>query len=158
MISKEIEWNDNYLIFEDGRVFSKKRNKFLKPGVNSCGYYVVVLCNNGIQKTIRIHRLIALHFIPNPDNKEMVDHIDRNKTNNHISNLRWATLSENSQNQSKRCDNTSGHKGITYDKYNERYRYHKTIQGKTYRKYFKNKIDSLCYKYIILLRQQAGQL
>ena len=158
MISKQIDGFPNYLIFEDGRVFSKKRNRFLKPRDNGNGYLFVNLCNNGIPKIHRIHRSVALYFIPNPDNKPQVDHIDRNKHNNDISNLRWATRSENNHNKSKLSNNTSGHKCISYQKATNRYRYHKIIQGKVYRKYFKNKIDSLCYKYIMLLRQQAGQL
>jgi hypothetical protein len=51
-----------------------------------------------------LHRLIATHYIPNPDNKPVIDHIDRNKTNNAIANLRWATISENAVNINRRVD------------------------------------------------------
>ena len=158
MTSKEIEGYPNYLIFQDGRVWSKKTNRFLKQGGDGNGYHFVGLRHNRIQKSLKVHRLVGLHFIPNPDNKEMLDHIDRNKQNNHISNLRWTSRSENGQNSSKRCDNTSGHKNIYYLKRKNTYRYIKKIQGKVYCKTSKNKIDCLCYKYIMLLRQQAGQL
>jgi len=158
MTSKEVDGFPNYLIFEDARVFSKKRNRFLKPYNDAYGYRRVNLCKDGIRKQYFLHRLVALHFILNPDNKREVDHIDRNPQNNNISNLRWATGSENCANTSKRCDNTSGHKNIYYLKRKNTYQYIKKIQGKVYCKTSKNKIDCLCYKYIMLLRQKAGQL
>jgi len=158
MTSKEIDGFPNYLIFEDGRVFSKKSNKFLKPHIDKLGYCRVDLCNDGKHKLFMNHRLVGLHFIPNPNNKEIIDHIDRNRSNNHISNLRWVTYSENNQNRSQRCDNKTGHKCIHYNKRDNSYRYEKKIQGRKYSKNSKDKIKLLCYKYIMLLRQKAGQL
>ena len=69
----EINNYPDYLIYEDGRVFSKKSNKFLKPFTNSRCYYRVKLCKNGKMKDYHIHRLIAEHYIPNPKNKKYVD-------------------------------------------------------------------------------------
>lgn len=98
----EIADYPNYLIYEDGRVFSKKRRKFLKPSENKVfGYHYITLCKDGKRKQFRVHRLVAIHYIPNPDNKPEVDHIDRDRINNHVSNLRWVTGSENCQN--KKC-------------------------------------------------------
>tara|TARA_R110000803_G_scaffold58017_1_gene116203 strand:+ start:771 stop:1214 length:444 start_codon:yes stop_codon:yes gene_type:complete len=85
---------EDYLIFEDGGVFSIKRNRFLKPRNNN-GYLRLELWKNNTKKAFTIHRLVGLHYIPNPENKPQIDHIDRNKTNNNIDNLRWATHSEN---------------------------------------------------------------
>ena len=59
------------------------------------GYCVVYLYKNKMTRTLSVHRLVASAFIPNPDNKPQIDHIDRNRTNNDTSNLRWATASEN---------------------------------------------------------------
>ena len=90
---------DNYQIFEDGRVWSKKMRKYLKPFKDSRGYlFVYIKDNNGKYYNKRIHRLIAEAFIPNPDNKPYIDHINTDKTDNRIKNLRWATMSENNNN------------------------------------------------------------
>jgi len=97
----EIQGYERYMIYEDGRVWSKwGKGRFLKPTpVNKKGYLGVCLCKDGKSITITIHRLIALHYIPNPENKPEVDHIDRDKQNNNIENLRWATRSENQRNK-----------------------------------------------------------
>ena len=91
----EIENYPNYLIYRDGRVYTKKHDKFLKPGTFYTGYYYVNLCRDGKPKPHTIHRLIAMHYIPNPQNKEQVDHKNRNRQDNRIENLRWTTISEN---------------------------------------------------------------
>tara|TARA_R110000803_G_scaffold7673_1_gene24714 strand:- start:53 stop:502 length:450 start_codon:yes stop_codon:yes gene_type:complete len=96
----EIVGFEDYLIYDDGRVWSKNyKGKFLKPLVDNGGYLQVCLCNNGKRKYMRVHRLIALHYMPNPENKPQVDHWDNNRQNNAISNLRWATRSENQFNR-----------------------------------------------------------
>lgn len=63
----------------------------------SCGYFIVTLCSNGKRKNKRVHRLLAEAFLPNPENKELINHIDGNKKNNKLSNLEWATPKENTQ-------------------------------------------------------------
>jgi hypothetical protein len=96
----EIEGFENYLIYEDGRVWSKfGKGRFLKPTVNTAGYLNVCLYKDGKQKQMVIHRLVGNAYIPNHENKPEIDHIDRNKQNNNISNLRWVTRSENQRNK-----------------------------------------------------------
>jgi len=94
---KQIKGYENYLVSDRGRVFNLKFKRFRKPAKNSCGYFQVDLWKNGVGKTLKVHRLVALAFIPNPENKLTVNHIDSDRTNNFVSNLEWNTYSENSQ-------------------------------------------------------------
>ena len=98
-----------YQINKNGNIWSNTSNRFLKPYYNSGGYLMVSL---GKVNKYRVHRLIATQFIPNPDNLPEIDHIDRNRTNNNLENLRWCSQSTNQQNKTKRKDNTSGFKHI----------------------------------------------
>ena len=84
-----------YGITSCGRVYSFKTKRFLKP-TNKNGYLYVHL-TNGIQnsKNVRVHRLVALAYIPNPNNYDTVDHIDFIKENNSVNNLRWLPNSIN---------------------------------------------------------------
>ena len=111
-----------YKIYEDGRVWSIKRNKFLKPSVRRDGYYFVNLCKKGKVKPKCIHRLLAFNYIHNPDKKPFVDHIDRNRLNNNISNLRWVTSSENNINTKVQGNIQHRHIYITNTK-NGKYNY-----------------------------------
>jgi hypothetical protein len=84
-----------YRISNCGRVYSLVSNIVLKNVKSKSGYYHVTLCKNGTKKNFRINRLVALHFIPNPQNKPHVNHIDENKENNCDWNLEWCTPKEN---------------------------------------------------------------
>lgn len=98
----EIPGHPNYLIREDGEIFFKgcqgkriyRKPQMIKKCINPIGYYIVHLD----RKVYTLHRLLALTFIPNPENKPEVDHIDGNRLNNSLSNLRWATHKENLNN------------------------------------------------------------
>ena len=87
--------NDIYSVSDDGQVRNDKTGRILKPSINSCGYLFVQLKENGKQHIALIHRLVCIAFIENKDNKPQVDHIDGNKQNNVVNNLRWVTVSEN---------------------------------------------------------------
>ena len=106
---RSIDGYNNYAISTFGKVKNTKTGKILKGFDNGHGYLQIDLYENAIKKAHKVHRLVACAFINNPDNKECVDHKDNNPQNNHISNLRFASYSENSQN-SKRC---SWHKQIS---------------------------------------------
>jgi len=142
----EIADYPNYLVYEDGRIFSKYTRKFLKPCMNLHCYHQVGLSNDGKKKWFRIHRLVAQAYIPNPENKREVDHIDRDKSNNHFSNLRWATRSENTQNTGVSKDNKLGIKNICWNKHKKRYLYRKEFRGNPHRKWFKTLEEALAYK------------
>lgn len=86
-----------YKVSNYGRVKSIKKQLVLKICGSGNRYKTVALCN-GMRKTFRLHRLVAAAFIPNPDNKPCIDHIDGDRTNNHADNLRWVTVKENQNN------------------------------------------------------------
>ena len=87
-----------YKINRKGDILGVKYNKILKPNVSKIGYIQVGLSRNNQRKQYLLHRLLSIQYLDNPENKRCVDHIDRNKQNNCLGNLRWATDSENSSN------------------------------------------------------------
>lgn len=89
---------EDYDLFENGAVFSHTSNKFLKPQNNGNGYLKVHLYSSSRMVRKYLHRLVAEHFLENPKGYKFIDHIDRNKNNNHITNLRWCSASENTNN------------------------------------------------------------
>jgi hypothetical protein len=96
------ECNGEYSISDDGRVKSHKygKERILKSGLRGLPrnqYSIVWICVNRKNKPHTIHRLVAMAFIDNPNNKPQVNHKDGNKLNNHIDNLEWCTASENHQ-------------------------------------------------------------
>src|SRR5690625_5086241 len=66
-----------------------------KPGKTHDGYSIINLMKHGKSKSYRLHRIVAKHFIPNPENKPQINHIDGDKANNRVKNLEWVTQSEN---------------------------------------------------------------
>lgn len=84
-----------YCITEDGKIWSCRRNKFLKPSLDKHGYHVIHLSKKGKLFWFRVHRLVAQVFIENQYNKPEVNHKDGNKSNNSVNNLEWVTSSEN---------------------------------------------------------------
>jgi len=92
------DYKNLYMVSNNGSIKSLKRNtaheRILKPRKDRGGYLYVGLLKNGKTKYCKIHRLVAEAFIPNPENKYSVNHIDGNKTNNKVENLEWATRSE----------------------------------------------------------------
>lgn len=96
MTSKPIPgWEGYYEITEDLKVINKLTGKPLKPYPNSQGYMVVTLCVKQVKKLVAMHRLVAEAFIPNPENKPEINHINNNRLDYQISNLEWCTHYEN---------------------------------------------------------------
>ena len=117
---RKINGYPNYSVSDKGNVRNDSTGKILK-GFNSNGYLRVELTNTERAKKYRIHRLVADAFIPNPDNKQCVDHIDNNKVNNNVENLRWATIQENTRNMSLTGKNTSGYKGVSFNRFTQKW-------------------------------------
>ena len=86
---------DGYLIDETGQVVNANKGNRLTPHLNENGYLYVTLRKDNRSRTKAVHRLVAETFIPNPDNKPFVNHIDADRTNPHRINLEWCTQSEN---------------------------------------------------------------
>lgn len=86
-----------YQVSNLGNVKSLRRNIIKKPSINSRGYISINLSVNKVIKSMTIHRLVALHFISNPENKREVNHKNGIKTDNKVENLEWTTSSENVQ-------------------------------------------------------------
>lgn len=100
------EWREisgyegKYAISNKGNVKSlnyrmSNKEKILKPLKSGKGYLMVGLCKNGKMEWAKIHRLVALLFIPNPNHKPQVNHINGDKNDNNVDNLEWCSNSEN---------------------------------------------------------------
>ena len=150
----EIQGYPNYLIYEDGRVWSNKSNRYLKPTPNQDGYLQLCLRDGKREKKFSVARLVALHYVPNPNNHPTVDHIDRNRNDNRVCNLRWADRRMQMENRGLFKNNKSGFKNICYDKKYNRWIF--SVKRTKVLKYFKTKTDAICYKYIHNLREKAG--
>ena len=145
-----------YAIEEDGRIWSYISQKYLKPYQNHNNYYVVDLYKDKVGKTTLIHRLLAEAFIPNPENKPYIDHIDRDRTNNSINNLKWVTHKENMWNLSVQKNNKLQEQFIYFKirrkktnsgvKLYERYWFEITRDGIKHQKYFKTLQEAKDYR------------
>lgn len=103
---------ENYQISKDGRIFSNLVQLELECSPNTKSGYKCVTLDG---KTLRLHRLLAIQYISNPDHKEFVDHIDGDILNNDLSNLRWATMEENNCNRWK--NKNTIYKGVSVGKH-----------------------------------------
>lgn len=119
------ELEDRYLVSNFGNVKNIKRNKLLKPGIGAGGYLRVdLMVNKEKHKNFRVHTLVAMAFLGFKQyNGELtVDHIDWNKTNNHVDNLQLITLRDNSvRNSFRRKNKTSKYLGVHYCKQKKKY-------------------------------------
>jgi hypothetical protein len=135
-----------YYIEPNGDVYSQDRiitdGRFIEgqkmiPRLDKDGYYQVGLSKNGTQNFFKVHRLLALTYIPNPNNYPCINHIDRNRKNNNLNNLEWCTQMYNNQ-----SINTSRNFGtINLTKWNT-YCAQYSSNGKTYNKNFKTEKEA----------------
>ena len=143
-VYKTIDDYDNYEISNMGNVRNIKTDRVLKPSIDRFGYKTVGFYKNRIRVNCKVHRLVGLSFIPNPEKKKCIDHCDRNKLNNTVQNLRWVSHSENNTNITIRKDNTSTHTGVIYHKRLKKWLVNICINGlKKHIGYFTNFDDAV---------------
>jgi hypothetical protein len=138
-----------YYIEPNGEIYSQDRintygrfweGRKIIPCLNNHGYYYVVLSKNGTQKQFKVHRLVALTYIPNPNNLPCINHKDYNRQNNNLNNLEWCSYLYN--NQSINTSRNFGYIQLTKSNtYCTRY----NSNGKTYSKTFKTKKEAQDY-------------
>jgi hypothetical protein len=119
----------SYSINQEGEILNNKRNKLLKPWINKGGYEQVTLRLDGKRYAPYIHKLVAETFFDPVEYKKIIDHINGDKLNNSVSNLRYCTQRENCMNSKKREGTSSKYKGVSYCKKNNKYQSYITIDG-----------------------------
>lgn len=153
-----VGYEDCYEISNHGNVRSKERkthtygsrhrtfpSKQLIGYVNKKGYVIADLCKEGNRKSHSVHRLVAMAWLENPHERTQVDHIDRNPSNNMVSNLRWVTGAENQANRGKPVHNTSGELHIR-----QTFKFQVTRNGKVIQKTFNTLDEAKAYRLEVL--------
>ena len=135
----------NYSINKDGVVLNIKKNKPVQTQLTYDGYKSLKLYNDGKSKRFTIHRLLGLHFIPLVEGKDIMDHINRNKLDNRLENLRWVNKSENNSNRNAYKNSKLKERYITTATiYNYKY-FVLTIRNHKFRKQYNIKKYTLEY-------------
>tara|TARA_R110000737_G_scaffold342732_1_gene367836 strand:+ start:96 stop:572 length:477 start_codon:yes stop_codon:yes gene_type:complete len=138
---------ENYTITEEGVITNTISGKVLKESIEAVGYRVVTFYKDKKRKTFKVHRLLALLFIPNSDplNKVFIDHKNHIRNDNRLCNLQWVTREENAKNASMYKSNTSGIQGVSLTKQGY-WIATIAINKKRVRKTFKNKDDAINWR------------
>ena len=119
-----------YEVSRNGDIIRKETKKKISPIPDKDGYLQVRLSCKNIQKTFKIHRFVGYCYIPNPDNKPQINHINGIKTDNRVENLEWCDNRQNSIHKHlnklsdagvKKCTNKSGIAGVHFDKIKQKY-------------------------------------
>lgn len=138
--------NEKYQVSNFGRVKSFKQNKngvIMSGTITTTGYHKYSIMINNKYINIRTNRLVALHFVPNPNNYPLVDHINGNILDNTVENLRWVDYTQNCLNTKIRTDNSSGFKGVFYNTLTKRWVAQCVINGKKTSKTFIDKNEAI---------------
>jgi hypothetical protein len=150
MIWQKVAGWDKYEVSDSGCVRNSQTGRILKERIYANGYRYYRLCDNGNYKDLKANRLVAIAFMPNPENKKLVDHIDRNILNDRVENLRWSTHAENRINAHINSNNSTGSKGVYFDastgKYKASITFMKRIIGLGY---FSTQNEASTYRKII---------
>lgn len=145
-IWKPIKGYESYEVSSFGNVRRKGARANLKPGKSDRGYLYVCLCIDSVKRMRAIHQLVAETFIANDRSLVEVDHIDRDKKNNRVDNLRWCTRSENMAN----VDYKPGETGQRYIyKVKDRYRVRIRNMRQTVSRYFDSFEDAIAFRDLV---------
>jgi len=149
-------WEEFYSVSKCGRVWSHerrvrsrggtrlKRGRWLRPSTAGDGYLMVVLCRSPEQVTRYIHRVVARMFLGETPEGMEIDHIDRDRANGSLSNLRYVTSSQNKMNSKLRKDNASGAKGVCWNKNSQKWMAYVKREGVgIHLGYFEDKGDAI---------------
>jgi hypothetical protein len=112
VIREKILGFEKYYIGTDGTVLNFDTKRILKQCTLRNGYKTVCLSNGKFKRVFYVHRLVALAFIPNKHNKPCIDHINNDKSDNSITNLRWCSYSENCYNRTRKCNARNKYKWV----------------------------------------------
>ena len=123
---RSISGHINYQVSNIGRVRSVKTGRIMN-GFTNDGYVRVGLYYMNTRKMCTVHRLVAQECLTNTENKAEVDHIDHNRSNNCVTNLRWSTVAENNRNSVSRQNSTSKYKGVSF--YMQQKKWHAQIKA-----------------------------
>tara|TARA_R110000796_G_scaffold239324_1_gene359996 strand:- start:46 stop:531 length:486 start_codon:yes stop_codon:yes gene_type:complete len=134
-----------YWINREGEI-RNRNHTIIKPCQGHHEYLYVGLTKNRKRIKYKIHRLLAIQYIPNHYNKTQVDHIDRDRLNNSLDNLRWATASENAENRGMRSDCKTGIKNIHFAESASKWVFKITKNKITHKKKFNTMKEAIEYK------------
>jgi hypothetical protein len=136
---------EKYSVSNLGNVKKNENNQQIQPFLGKNLYLYVALESDNYVMNRTIHRLVAIAFHENPEEKKVVDHINRIRTDNNSHNLRWCTHAENLWNQTKRRSK-SGYSGIYHMKYTNKWKAQLMANGKIYKKIFDSIEDAIGYR------------
>ena len=141
-----------YWINREGEI-RNRNHTILKPCEDKKGYLYIGLTKDRKKIKHKVHRLLAIQYIPNNYNKPQVDHIDRDKKNNSLDNLRWATPCENADNRGMRSDCKTGIKNIHFSESESKWFFKITKNKKSHKKRFNTMNEAIAYKTQYLISQ-----
>ena len=129
---KEIQGYPDYDVSDQGFVLSKNKMRILRGTVDNVGYPCLNLYCDTVRRHVRVHTLVADAFLDNPKDCKYVDHVDGDKTNNVVENLRWCSNSQNVCNKRKSSNNTSGYKGVWFHRQAGKWQVQIALNGMRY--------------------------